>query len=154
MGNEQHQNPKSDIEIARGATLRNITEISDKLGIPGHGLLPYGHVKAKVDPEYAETLKDKPNGKLILVAGITPTPAGEGKTTTSVGLGDARGEQTLGGGTAGLLGGLQGTVPAHLVDGLVDVAVGLGERLLAVHHAGVGLVAEFFDLGCGDCHFW
>jgi len=89
MGNEQHQNPKSDIEIARGATLRNITEISDKLGIPGHGLLPYGHVKAKVDPEYAETLKDKPNGKLILVAGITPTPAGEGKTTTSVGLGDA-----------------------------------------------------------------
>ena len=76
MGNEQHQNPKSDIEIARAASLRNITEISDKLGIPGHGLLPYGHVKAKVDPDYAETLKDKPNGKLILVAGITPTPAG------------------------------------------------------------------------------
>jgi formate--tetrahydrofolate ligase len=89
MASDQHQNPKSDIEIARAAKLRNITEISEKLGIPGHGLLPYGHVKAKVDPDYAESLKGKPDGKLILVAGITPTPAGEGKTTTSVGLGDA-----------------------------------------------------------------
>jgi len=89
MASDQHQNPKSDIEIARAATLKNITEIADKLGIPGQGLLPYGHVKAKVDPDYAEGLKDKPDGKLILVAGITPTPAGEGKTTTSVGLGDA-----------------------------------------------------------------
>jgi len=89
MASDQHQNPKSDIEIARAASLQNITEIADKLGIPSHGLLPYGHVKAKIDPDYAESLKDKPDGKLILVAGITPTPAGEGKTTTSVGLGDA-----------------------------------------------------------------
>jgi formate--tetrahydrofolate ligase len=89
MGNEQHQNPKSDIEIARAAKLDNISKISAKLGVPGDGLLPYGHVKAKIDPEYAETLKGKTDGKLILVAGITPTPAGEGKTTTSVGLGDA-----------------------------------------------------------------
>jgi formate--tetrahydrofolate ligase len=89
MGNEQHQNPKSDIEIARAAKLDNISKISAKLGVPGDGLLPYGHVKAKIDPEYAETLKGKADGKLILVAGITPTPAGEGKTTTSVGLGDA-----------------------------------------------------------------
>jgi formate--tetrahydrofolate ligase len=89
MGNEQHQHPKSDIEIARAAKLDNISKISDKLGVPGDGLLPYGHVKAKIDPEYAETLKGKADGKLILVAGITPTPAGEGKTTTSVGLGDA-----------------------------------------------------------------
>ncbi len=89
MASDQHTNPKSDIEIARSATLQNIGEIADKLGIEGHGLLPYGHVKAKVDLEYAESLKDRPDGKLILVAGITPTPAGEGKTTTSVGLGDA-----------------------------------------------------------------
>jgi formate--tetrahydrofolate ligase len=89
MGNEQHHHPKSDIEIARAAKLDNISKISDKLGVPGDGLLPYGHVKAKIDPEYAETLKGKADGKLILVAGITPTPAGEGKTTTSVGLGDA-----------------------------------------------------------------
>jgi len=89
MASDQNTDPKSDIGIARDATLSHISEIADKLGIPSNGLLPYGHVKAKVDPDYAESLKDKPNGKLILVAGITPTPAGEGKTTTSVGLGDA-----------------------------------------------------------------
>jgi len=92
MGDEQHQNPKSDIEIARAEKLDNISKTADKLGVPGDGLLPYGHVKAKIDPEYAETLKGKADGKLILVAGITPTPAGEGKTTTSVGLGDALNE--------------------------------------------------------------
>jgi len=92
MGDEQHQNPKSDIEIARAAKLDNISKTAEKLGVPGDGLLPYGHVKAKIDPEYAETLKGKADGKLILVAGITPTPAGEGKTTTSVGLGDALNE--------------------------------------------------------------
>lgn len=89
MPSDQHKNPKSDIEIARAATPQNITEVADRLGIDGHGLLPYGHVKAKVDLDYVESLKDAPYGNLILVAGITPTPAGEGKTTTTVGLGDA-----------------------------------------------------------------
>lgn len=89
MGSEQHQNPKSDIEIARKAKLENITDIADKLGIESHGLLPYGHVKAKIDLDYVESLKNVTYGRLILVAGITPTPAGEGKTTTTVGLGDA-----------------------------------------------------------------
>ena len=89
MGSEQHQNPKSDIEIARKAKLENITDIADKLGIERHGLLPYGHVKAKIDLDYVESLKNVTYGRLILVAGITPTPAGEGKTTTTVGLGDA-----------------------------------------------------------------
>jgi len=65
-----------------------IGEIADKLGIPNDALMPYGHTKAKVDLKYIESLKDKPNGKLILVTAITPTPAGEGKTTTSVGLTD------------------------------------------------------------------
>jgi formate--tetrahydrofolate ligase len=92
MASDQNTDPKSDIEIAREAKLSNISAIADKLGIPGEGLLPFGHVKAKIDTDYAESLKDKPNGKLILVAGITPTPAGEGKTTTSVGLGDALNE--------------------------------------------------------------
>ncbi len=89
MGSDQHQNPKSDIEIARSATLENITDIADKLGIDGNGLLPHGHVKAKVDLDYVDSLKHVTYGNLILVAGITPTPAGEGKTTTTVGLGDA-----------------------------------------------------------------
>lgn len=89
MGSEQHQNPKSDIDIARAAKLENITDIADKLGIDRKGLLPHGHVKAKVDIDYVDSLKDVSYGNLILVAGITPTPAGEGKTTTTVGLGDA-----------------------------------------------------------------
>ena len=89
MGNEQHKNPKSDIEIARAAKLENISAIADKLGIDQKGLLPHGHVKAKVDLDYIESLEGVDYGKLILVAGITPTPAGEGKTTTTVGLGDA-----------------------------------------------------------------
>jgi len=78
----------NDIDIAQAATIKPIGEIADKLGIPNDALMPYGHTKAKVDLKYIESLKDKPNGKLILVTAITPTPAGEGKTTTSVGLTD------------------------------------------------------------------
>ncbi len=81
-------NYQSDIEIARNATLKPIGEISEKLGIPSHATIPYGHDKAKVDLEYIESLNNRKDGKLILVTAITPTPAGEGKTTTSVGLGD------------------------------------------------------------------
>jgi len=80
---------KSDIEIAREAKMKPIAEIGAKLGIPGESLQPYGHTKAKVSLDFASGLKDKPNGRLILVTAMTPTPAGEGKTTTTVGLGDA-----------------------------------------------------------------
>ena len=80
----------SDIEIAQKAKLRRVIDLAkDRLGIPEDALEPYGHYKAKVSLDYLETLKDKPNGKLILVTAISPTPAGEGKTTTTVGLGDA-----------------------------------------------------------------
>ena len=79
---------KSDIEIAREATLLPIEEIGAKLDIPGEALVRYGTDKAKISFEHIESLKGKPDGKLILVTAITPTPAGEGKTTTTVGLGD------------------------------------------------------------------
>ena len=79
----------SDIEIAQAATMQRITKIAAKVGIPEDHLVPYGHYKAKVSLEYVDSLKDKKNGKLILVTAISPTPAGEGKTTTTVGLGDA-----------------------------------------------------------------
>ena len=79
----------SDIEIAREATMKPILEVGARLGIPATSLDPYGHYKAKVSMEYIASLEDQPDGKLILVTGINPTPAGEGKTTTSVGLGDA-----------------------------------------------------------------
>ena len=79
----------SDIEIAQKATMKRITEVAAALGIPDDQLEPYGHYKAKVSLDYVDSLKDKPNGKLILVTAISPTPAGEGKTTTTVGLGDA-----------------------------------------------------------------
>lgn len=79
---------KSDIEIARAATLQPISEIGGKLDIPGDSLLPYGHTKAKISYDFIDSLSERPNGKLILVTAITPTPAGEGKTTTTVGLGD------------------------------------------------------------------
>jgi len=79
---------KSDIEIAREAKKRPIQEIGDKLGIPTDHLLPYGHDKAKVSQSFIDSLAGKPDGKLILVTAINPTPAGEGKTTTTVGLGD------------------------------------------------------------------
>ncbi len=78
----------SDIEIARAAEIRPIGEIAEKLGIPSESLMPYGHTKAKVSLDYIDSIQDKPDGKLILVTAITPTPAGEGKTTTSVGLTD------------------------------------------------------------------
>ena len=78
----------SDIEIARKATMKPISEVAEKLLIPESAIIAYGKTKAKIDPEYLSTLSDRPNGKLILVTAITPTPAGEGKTTTSVGLTD------------------------------------------------------------------
>ena len=80
---------KSDLEIARAATLSGISEITGSLGIPDDAVYRYGPHKAKISLDYIDTLADKPNGKLILTTGMTPTPAGEGKTTTTVGLGDA-----------------------------------------------------------------
>ncbi|MDG4648230.1 formate--tetrahydrofolate ligase [Roseibacterium sp. SDUM158017] len=79
---------KTDIEIARAARKRPIQEIGAKLGIPADALLPYGHDKAKVGQDFIAGLAGRPDGKLILVTAINPTPAGEGKTTTTVGLGD------------------------------------------------------------------
>ena len=79
---------RSDIEIARAARTEPIGEVGAKLDIPGEHLFPYGHDKAKIGFEYLDSLADRPDGKLILVTAITPTPAGEGKTTTTVGLGD------------------------------------------------------------------
>ena len=82
--------PKSDIEIAQAATLRPVVELAkDRLGIDAEHLIPYGHDKAKIRLDYINGLKDKADGKLVLVTAISPTPAGEGKTTTTVGLGDA-----------------------------------------------------------------
>src|SRR6201998_3864039 len=86
----QHQSPKSDIEISQAAKKRLILDVArERLGIAPENLEPYGHYKAKISMDYIKSLKDKPNGKLILVSAITPTPAGEGKTTTTVGLTDA-----------------------------------------------------------------
>src|SRR5438045_66104 len=79
----------SDIDIAQAATVKPIAEIAKKLGIPDSAISPYGHYKAKISLDYIDTLKNKPDGKLVLVTAISPTPAGEGKTTTTVGLGDA-----------------------------------------------------------------
>ncbi len=78
----------SDIDIARAASKRPIQEIGCKLGIPSESLIPYGHDKAKIAASFIKGLADRPDGKLILVTAINPTPAGEGKTTTTVGLGD------------------------------------------------------------------
>jgi formate--tetrahydrofolate ligase len=90
---EQHKSPKSDIEISQAAQMRPIVDVAkDKLGIDAEDLIPYGHYKAKVSLDYIGSLKGRPDGKLILVTAITPTPAGEGKTTTTVGLGDALNE--------------------------------------------------------------
>ena len=80
---------RSDIEIAQAATMKPVTEIATRLGIPDDALDQYGKYKAKISLEYIDTLAAKPDGKLILVTAISPTPAGEGKTTTTVGLGDA-----------------------------------------------------------------
>ena len=79
---------KSDIQIARAAKKKPIMEIGAKLGIPSEHLLPYGHDKAKVSAEFIKSVQGNKDGKLILVTAINPTPAGEGKTTTTVGLGD------------------------------------------------------------------
>ena len=79
----------SDIEIAQKATMKRITEVASRLGIADDHLEPYGHYKAKISLDYVDSLKGKPDGKLVLVTAISPTPAGEGKTTTTVGLGDA-----------------------------------------------------------------
>ena len=79
----------SDIQIAQKATMKRVTEVASSLGIADDHLIPYGHYKAKISLDYVDSLKDKPNGKLVLVTAISPTPAGEGKTTTTVGLGDA-----------------------------------------------------------------
>jgi formate--tetrahydrofolate ligase len=89
----------TDIEIAQAAALQPIAQVArERLGIPAEQLVPYGHYKAKVSLDYLDSLKDRPDGKLILVTAMTPTPAGEGKTTTTVGLGDALthlGEQAM-----------------------------------------------------------
>lgn len=81
---------QTDIEIAQKAKLKRITEVAtQRLGIPEEHVEPYGHYKAKLTNEFVSSLSDRPDGKLILVTAISPTPAGEGKTTTTVGLGDA-----------------------------------------------------------------
>ncbi len=85
-----HEQPKSDIDIARSAAMRPIMALAEeRLGIPPEALEPFGHFKAKVSLPYIKSLADRPDGRLILVTAVTPTPAGEGKTTTTVGLGDA-----------------------------------------------------------------
>ena len=90
MPASQHQNPKSDIEISQTAKKRLILDVAkEKLGIAPENLEPYGHYKAKVSMDFINSLKGKKDGRLILVTAITPTPAGEGKATTTVGLADA-----------------------------------------------------------------
>jgi len=90
MPASQHTNPKTDIQIAQEAKKRPILDIArEKLGIAPENLEPYGHYKAKISMDFIKSLQGKPNGKLILVSAISPTPAGEGKTTTTVGLTDA-----------------------------------------------------------------
>src|SRR6266699_3461848 len=90
MPASQHQTPKSDIEISQSAKIVPINKIArERLGIEPDNLDPYGHYKAKLSMDFVKSLKNRPNGKLILVSAITPTPAGEGKTTTTVGLTDA-----------------------------------------------------------------
>jgi formate--tetrahydrofolate ligase len=81
--------PLSDIEIAQKAKMQRATELARKLGIPEDAIEPYGHYKAKLSLDYVDSLQSRKDGKLILVTAISPTPAGEGKTTTTVGLGDA-----------------------------------------------------------------
>ena len=80
---------RSDIDIAQAATLQPVTEIAQRLGLPEEALVAYGRYKAKITLPHLRTLQDRPDGRLVLVTGINPTPAGEGKTTTTVGLGDA-----------------------------------------------------------------
>jgi len=90
MPASQHQSPKSDIEISQAAKKRPIMEVArEKLGIAPENLEPFGYYKAKVSMDFIKSIQNRPNGKLILVSAINPTPAGEGKTTTTVGLTDA-----------------------------------------------------------------
>ena len=79
---------KSDIEIARAASMQPITEVAKNIGVPEDAVLNYGKFKGKISLDFIKSLENKPNGKLVLVTAMTPTPAGEGKTTTTVGLGD------------------------------------------------------------------
>ncbi len=83
---------KTDIQIAQEAVMEPITKVAERLGISADDLEQYGKYKAKITEAYLDKIKDRPNGKLILVTAINPTPAGEGKTTTSVGLGEAFGK--------------------------------------------------------------
>src|SRR6202046_3268654 len=88
----------SDIKTARAARLKPIGEIAAKIGAPESALRPYGRFIAKLEYDFLESLSNRPEGKLILVTAISPTPAGEGKTTTTIGLGDALsriGQRTL-----------------------------------------------------------
>src|SRR5260370_9795913 len=87
MPASQHTSPKTDIQIAQEAKKRPIMELAkERLGIAPENLEPYGHYKAKVSMDYIKSLQGKPNGKLILVSAISPTPSGEGKTTTAADL--------------------------------------------------------------------
>jgi formate--tetrahydrofolate ligase len=79
---------KSDIEIAREASLQPVNAIAERLGVPADQLIPYGHTKAKIDMGYVSSLMERPRGKLVLVTAMSPTPAGEGKTTVAIGLTD------------------------------------------------------------------
>ena len=78
-----------DQEVARGVTLQPIAAVAERAGIPASALEPYGRKMAKLALDYVRSVQDRPDGKLVLVTGISPTAAGEGKTTTTVGLGDA-----------------------------------------------------------------
>ncbi len=80
---------QTDIEIAREATLQPVVEVAQRLGIPATALVPYGHTKAKIALDYIDSLQQHPRGKLVLVTAMSPTPAGEGKTTVAIGLADA-----------------------------------------------------------------
>lgn len=89
LASNQHAAPLSDLAIAQAAKLRPIADLArERLGIDPSGLIPYGHTKAKLSFDLLRSIETRPEGKLILVTAITPTPAGEGKTTTTVGLGD------------------------------------------------------------------
>src|SRR3954454_21597083 len=89
MPASQHQSPKSDIEISQSATKRRVLDVAkEKLGIAAESLEPYVQYKAKVSMDYVKSLKDKKDGKLILATAISPTPAGESNTTTTVCLTD------------------------------------------------------------------
>ena len=90
MPASQHQSPKTDIEISQAAKKRPIIDVArERLGLTPENLEPYGHYKAKLSMDFVKSLGTRPNGRLIVVSAITPTPAGEGKTTTTVGLTDA-----------------------------------------------------------------